>query len=609
MERRIKPDMVSVRETTAQSDVADSTVQLDGIGGSAGFAIGRALVVDAGRAGVVHRRIVPSECDSELSRFDRAVALATAELEKVTERIKEEKGRAGAETSILEAYVLMLSDITLRDDVEKEVRNGQKCAEWALESAVEVMCRQLQQTDDPYLAERSHDFEFIRDRLVRSLSGRSEPELIPESDEPVIVVAQDLSPAETASLTKDRVLALVTSVGTRTSHTAILARALEIPAVVGVSGLLDHIGDGDVLVVDGVHGKVVVSPSQRMLDILQPKAEKYYEMARDLRQHRHDPCQTNDGVAVTLHANIELAIEAEIAKNHGARGIGLYRTEFLYIDRQTPPGEEEQFEAYRAVVESMGNLPVTLRTFDIGGDKFVSAIKMPRDMNPALGLRAVRLGLEQPELLKTQLRAMIRASAHGHVRIMIPMIASLSEVRAVRALLSESVMEVDRAGHAHAQEIELGCMVEVPSAAIMAEELAREADFLSIGTNDLVQYTLAVDRTSQALARLASYFDPAILRLIKGVLQAATFRKRSLSVCGAMASDPLAAILLVGMGMRNLSMEASAIPEVKAALSRVSLSEAEDAAGTAFEATTANELEFGLRSRFGALLRDIMDPV
>lgn len=594
---------------TTDSEVVDDTVTLDGIGGSAGFAIGRALVVDAGRAGVVHRRIVPEEVEQEIARFDRAVALATAELEKVAGRVKEEKGRAAAESSILDAYIYMLSDPTLREDVEREVTTGQKCAEWALETAVGVMCKQLRQMDDPYLAERSHDFEFVRDRLLRTLSGNTEAELIPESDEPVILVAQDLSPAETASLTKDKVLALVTAVGTRTSHTSILARALEIPAVVGVHGLMQHIGDGDMLVVDGVHGKVVVSPSQYVLDILQPKAEKYYAVARDLREHRHDPCQTSDGVTVQLMANIELAVEAEIAKNHGALGIGLYRTEFLYIDRKTPPTEEEQYAAYRLVVESMGHLPVTLRTFDIGGDKFVSAIKMPRDMNPALGLRAVRLGLEQPELLKTQLRAMVRASAHGRVRIMIPMIASLSEVRAVRALLSESVIEVDRAGHAHAQEIDLGCMVEVPSAAIMAEELAREADFLSIGTNDLVQYTLAVDRTSQELARLASYFDPAVVRLIKGVIQAATFRKRSFSVCGAMASDPLAAVLLVGMGMRNLSMEASAIPEVKAALSRVSLQEAEDAAGMAFEATTANELESGLRRRFGALLRDILDPV
>lgn len=361
--------------------------------------------------------------------------------------------------------------------------------------------------------------------------------------------------------------------------------------------------------VDGVHGNVVVAPSDALLNELQPRAEKYYAVARDLRTHRNEPCQTSDGVAVTLQANIELSLEAEIAKSHGARGIGLYRTEFLYIDRKLPPGEDEQYEAYKKVVSAMEGLPVTLRTFDIGGDKFVSAIKMPRDMNPALGLRAVRLGLEQPELLKTQLRAMVRASAHGRIKIMIPMVASLTELRAVRGLLSESVMEVDRAGHEHSANIELGCMVEVPSAAILAEEFAREAEFLSIGTNDLVQYTLAVDRTSQELARLASYFDPSVIRLIKGVIQASAFRQRPVSVCGTMASDPLAAVLLVGMGLRNLSMEASAIPEVKAALSRVSLSEAEDAAGTAFEAQTAGELERTLSERFYPLLRDIIDPM
>lgn len=588
---------------------ADGSVQLEGIGGSAGFAIGRAIVVDSGRPGAVHRRITSLEVDAEILRFDGAVAVARDELEQVTERMKAERGRSSAETSILEAYILMLSDITLREDVVMEIGSGRQCAEWALESAVEVMCSQLRQTDDPYLAERSHDFEFVRDRLLRALSGHAKKELLPESEEPVIVVAHDLSPAETATLTKEKVLALVTAVGTRTSHTAILARALEIPAVVGISGLLSHVGDGDTLVVDGIHGHVVVAPSAAMLDVLQPKAEKYYEVARDLRQHRHEPTQTKDGVPISLQANIELTLEAEIAKSHGARGIGLYRTEFLYIDRKTPPDEDEQYEAYRAVVEVMSPLPVTLRTFDIGGDKFVSAIKMPRDMNPALGLRAVRLGLEQPELLKTQLRAMVRASAHGQVRIMIPMVASLSEVRAVRALLSESVLEVDRAGHPHADHIELGCMIEVPSAAILAEEFAREADFLSIGTNDLVQYTLAVDRTSHMLARLASYYDPAVIRLIKGVVQAANFRQRSVSVCGAMASDPLAAVLLVGMGLRHLSMEASAIPEVKAALSRISLQEAEDAAGTAFEATTAGELEQTLSDRFAHELKDILDPL
>jgi phosphotransferase system enzyme I (PtsI) len=587
---------------------AESNVWLEGIGGSAGFAIGRASVVDPGNLGIIHRRISPSEAETEMARFDAAVALSASELEKIAQGVRAERPGNAAETSILDAYILMLNDPTLRQDVETLVSGQRKCAEWALETSVEVMSRQLSQADDAYLAERSHDIEFVRDRILRALSGRSEDSLLPDSVEPVIIVARDLAPSQTATLSKDRVLGIVTSVGTRTSHTAILARALGIPAVVGVKGLLKHVGDGDTLVLDGVHGKVVVSPSAEVLEVLQPKAEKYYEIARDLRGHRDDPTQTSDGVGITLQANIELALEAQIAVSHGARGIGLYRTEFLYIDRKDPPEEEEQYEAYRSVLEAMGELPVTLRTFDIGGDKFVSAIKMPRDMNPALGLRAVRLGLAQPELLKTQLRAMIRASAHGRVKIMIPMVASLSELRAVRALLSESVLEVDRGGHPHADTIELGCMIEVPSAAILAEEFAREADFLSIGTNDLVQYTLAVDRTSQELARLASYFDPSVVRLIKGVVQAGTFRQKPISVCGAMASDPLASILLAGMGLRNLSMEASAIPEVKAALARVSISEAQDAADMAFEACTAQELEQGLLARFGGRLKDIIDP-
>lgn len=589
-------------------DGAEINVWLEGIGGSAGFAIGKASVVDPGHLGITHRRIASSEADAEMARFDEAVAKSAAELQVITAEVRVKRPKNAAETSILDAYILMLNDPTLRQDVEAGVRGSRQCAEWALETAVEVMSRQLRETDDAYLAERSHDIEFVRDRIVRALSGRSEDSLIPDSAEPVIIVARDLAPSQTATLSKNKVLGIVTAVGTRTSHTAILARALEIPAVVGVKGLLKHVGDGDTLVLDGVHGKVVVSPSAEVLEVLQPKAEKYYEVARGLRGRRDDPTQTSDGVGITLQANIELALEAQIAVTHGAQGIGLYRTEFLYISRKDPPLEDEQYEAYKSVLEVMGDLPVTLRTFDIGGDKFVSAIRMPRDMNPALGLRAVRLGLAQPELLKTQLRAMVRASAHGRVKIMIPMVASLSELRAVRALLSESVLEVDRAGHPHADTIDLGCMVEVPSAAILADEFARESDFLSIGTNDLVQYTLAVDRTSQELARLASYFDPSVVRLIKGVIQAGSFRQRPISVCGAMASDPLAAILLSGMGLRNLSMEASAIPEVKAALARVSITEAQDAADMAFEACTAQELERGLLERFGPRLKDIIDP-
>jgi phosphotransferase system enzyme I (PtsI) len=580
--------------------------EVEGIGGSAGFAIGQAVIVDSGRAGVVHRRIKAHQVDDELQRFKEAVEKTSQGLREVADKLR---GKASAaETSILEAYVLMASDETLRDEVERFVRIDHQCIEWALDTAISNMSRQLREADDPYLAERSHDFDFIRDRIMRALTGRGRAIVVPEGPEPVILVAHDLSPAETATLSKERVLGLVTEVGTRTSHTAILARALEIPAVVGARGVLEQVAHGDRIVVDGVHGKVTVSPSEEALIELQMRAERYYAVARGLRELKDERAITQDGTPVDLQANIELALEANIALDHGAQGIGLYRTEFLYVDRQSPPDEDEQYETYRRVVEVMSPLPVTLRTFDIGGDKFVSSFTMPREMNPALGLRAVRLGLSQPALFKTQLRAMVRASAHGAVRIMVPMVSNISELRAVRALLGEAVMEVDRAGHAHADYIPLGCMVEVPSAAILADEFAREAEFLSIGTNDLVQYALAVDRTSRELARLASYFDPAIIRLIKGVISAGGFRQRQVSVCGAMASDALAAILLVGMGLRNLSMEASAIPEVKAALARVTLDEARDAAATAFEATTATELEQALAERFAPRLADVLDP-
>lgn len=600
--------MAAGSEGPPSSGSSHPSTELEGIGGSAGFAIGPAYVLDPGRLGVVHRRIKTGQVEAEIARFDAAVTAARRELREAIDRVKGRGSPAsGAEVSILEAYALMVEDPMLLSGVHDEIQKNHLCAEWALEIVSGGISDQLLAHEDPYLAERSHDVAFVRDRILGALTGQ-ERRLIATDHEPVILVAHDLSPAETATLTRDNVLAIVTEVGTRTSHTSILARALEIPAVVGVRSALQHIASGDMLVVDGVHGRVVVSPDEVRLDELQPRAERYYEIARGLRELKDEPAQTACGVPVDVQANIELAVEAEIALSHGARGVGLYRTEFLYIERSTPPTEDEQYEAYKKVVEIMAPLPVTLRTFDIGGDKFVTSIRMPHEMNPALGLRAVRLGLERPELLKTQLRAMVRASAHGRVRIMVPMVASLNEVRAVKALLSESVREVEARGHAHDDHIPLGCMIEVPSAAIMADEFAREVDFLSIGTNDLVQYSLAVDRSSRELARLASYFDPSVVRLIKGVIQAANFRKRSVSVCGAMASDPLAALLLVGMGLRSLSMEASAIPEVKAALGRVTLAEVEDAAGTAFECTTAHELEQSIAERFAPLIGDLLDP-
>lgn len=581
-----------------------SSVVLEGLAGSPGLAIGRALVIDLSRPGVVHRHIKKHQGAEEMKRFDAAVEQAVRGLTEVSEGVT--RRLAKAEASILEAYKLMLTDETLRDEVERRISIDLLCAEWAVDVATDEIAEQLVTGGDPYLAERSHDIEFIADLLQRALSGRTHAVALPEIKEPSIIVAKDLSPAETASFAKDRVLAIVTEIGTRTSHTAILARALEIPAVVGVSGIMSRVGSEDRLIVDGYRGRVTISPTRDNISAASARAERHMALARDRQVWKSRPCATRCGVSIDIRANIELPAEAHIALFEGAQGIGLYRTEFLYVDRAQPPSEDEQYEVYKTVVEAAAPLPVTLRTFDIGGDKFVSAFQAPDEMNPALGLRAVRLALAQPELFLTQLRAMVRASAHGDLRIMIPMIASLDELRAVRKLLDTATAAVDSAGHRRAEHIPLGIMVEVPSAAIMASEFATIAEFLSIGTNDLVQYALAVDRTNHALAELGSPFDPAILRLIRSVLESGTARGRPVSVCGAMASNPIAAVLLVGMGLRELSMEASAIPLVKEAIGRVSLEDLESVVKLSMSLVTAKEVEQCVTDAFGPRLADLL---
>ncbi|HEY3592570.1 MAG TPA: phosphoenolpyruvate--protein phosphotransferase, partial [Polyangiaceae bacterium] len=412
--------------------------------------------------------------------------------------------------------------------------------------------------------------------------------------------------ADTASMAKEAVLAIITEVGTRTSHTSIMARALEIPAVVGVADALSRIGPNDTVLVDGFRGEVTVSPSPEIIAEAEERSNRHIAMVRNLREDRAKQAATSDGVAVHLRANIELSAEAVLAINHGAEGIGLYRTEFLYVDRASPPDEDEQYELYRMVIETMYPRPVTLRTFDIGGDKFVSTFQVPPEMNPALGLRAVRLALSRPDVFLHQLRAMVRASAHGEMRIMIPMISSLREFQEVRRLVGTAIREVDARGQKRAANIPLGVMIEVPSAAIMADLFAREAEFLSLGTNDLVQYALAIDRTSRSLAYLASPFDPSILRLIQLVISAAEKYSRPLSVCGAMASDPLAATLLVGLGIRELSMEAAAVPEIKEALRRIALTEAIAVAQEALRQESAEDVERVLATAFGPRLVDLL---
>jgi phosphotransferase system enzyme I (PtsI) len=385
-----------------------------------------------------------------------------------------------------------------------------------------------------------------------------------------------------------------------------MARALEIPAVVGVEGALYHVRTGDILIVDGLRGEITVRPSEMAVAEAMARSARHLAFARGLLSTRNLPCLTADGVPLALRANVELPAEAILALDHGADGIGLYRTEFLYIDRLTQPDEDEQYEIYRAVIEAVAPRQVTLRTFDIGGDKFASSFKLPAEMNPALGLRAVRLALSQPEVFLAQLRAMVRASAHGDVRIMVPMVSGMHELREVRKLLTRAIRDVDARGLAHAAKIPLGIMIEVPSAAVMADVFAREAEFFSLGTNDLIQYALAIDRTSQSLASLASPFDPSIIRLIAGVVRAAATNGIPVSICGAMASDPLAATLLVGLGLRELSMEAAAIPEIKEVIRRITVAECEVVATAALACDTAEGVEGLVARAFAPRLYDLL---
>jgi phosphotransferase system enzyme I (PtsI) len=587
-------------------DAVEQPIVLRGIPGSPGVAVGPALVIGEMLAVYARKHVHSAQIAAELERVRVAVKKAQEQLRGVAARIESPGGRD--HTAILDAYLLMLDDPTLHQQIELRIRTEKKCAEWAVAVSSESISRAFAEREDKdaYISERKHDVEFVCDRLLRALMG--EPlTAIPRLDHPAVIVARDLSPADTAGLVREPALAFITEVGTRTSHTSIMGRALEIPAVVGAALALETIRTGDTVIVDGLRGEVTVHPTENQIAEANARAARHLAFARGLlTSSRAQPATTLDGTSISVKANVELPAEAILAIDHGAEGIGLYRTEFLYINRLTQPDEDEQYEVYRAVVETMSPRSVTLRTFDIGGDKFASSFQQPAEMNPALGLRAVRLALSVPDVLSTQLRAMVRASAHGDVRIMVPMVTNVSEMKEVRALLAKAVADVERRGQKRSTTIPLGMMIEVPSAAILADVFAHYADFFSIGTNDLVQYSLAVDRTNRSLAGLGSPYHPSILRLIRNVVAAGKERDVPVALCGAMASDPLALIVLVGLGLREVSMEAGAIPEIKEAIRRITLEEAEAVAKSALASESSEEVEAMVRHAFAERLRDLL---
>lgn len=561
--------------------------RLSGIPASAGLATGPVYLIRT--ESVRAERTATDDPAVELQRLDDALARSALEIEALRRRTLEKVG--AEEAQVFEAHALMLTDPALVDGARALIETERVSAAWAFQSAGDEMADMLATLDDEYLRERAADVRDVAGRVVRILLGRPAASLM-GMQEPSIVVAHDLTPSETAQMDYDMILGFATDIGGPTSHTVIMARTLGIPAVVGLGNITERAHHGDRCILDGSAGVVTLSPDVGALDEAARRQAAQEERKERLAALLDLPAVTLDGRSVELAANIGRPAEAAQALKFGARGVGLFRTEFLYMDRPTLPTEEEQYQAYRAALEAMAPHPVIIRTLDIGGDKQLEALPLPDEANPFLGLRALRLCLERKDLFKTQLRAQLRAAAHGKLRIMYPMVQSLQELQAANALLDEARAELTAEGAAVGTP-EVGIMVEIPAAAVIADILAPHVDFFSIGTNDLIQYTLAVDRMNERVSHLYQPFHPAVLRLIRQVAQAAHGAGKWCGMCGEMAGDPVAAPLLLGLGLDEWSMSAPSLPAVKEIMRAVSSAECGDLAHDLLQLSDPAEIRAG----------------
>jgi phosphotransferase system enzyme I (PtsI) len=575
-----------------------------GIGASPGIIIGEARVADRSRVSVVEVPISPTEIPSEIERFKKALDEAKTELRALKEEIAGTKGIE--HLYVIDTHLLILEDTMLVSETVGFIEHERINAEGALKRTLRKFKDFFAGIEDEYLRERSGDIETVVERVLRNMVGKRHEPLL-ESGGRVIIVAHDLSPADILQIDKKKVIGFVTDLGGKTSHTAILSRSLDIPAVIGLEKITAEVSDGDPLIVDGINGLVILNPDEETFrDYLQNK--QYYEYReRELLKLRDVPAETVDGYRIRLKGNVEFIEEIPSIKKHGGEGVGLYRTEMLFFNRDTLPDEEEQFRAYAEVVRQMAPYPVTIRTLDVGGDKFVPDLNLDDEINPALGLRAIRLSLRRPEMFKTQLRAILRAGVFGKVRIFFPMISGVAEIREVKALLEEAKRELRERSIPFDENIEIGIMIETPSAVIVADFLAREVDFFSVGTNDLIQYSLAIDRTNEHLSHLYEPLHPAVLRSLKIVADAAHAAGINVCMCGEMAGEPTYLPILLGLGYEELSMNAVSIPKVKKVLRRCSRSEAEALVAQALKFTTADEVESYLQSQITARYSESID--
>jgi phosphotransferase system enzyme I (PtsI) len=570
------------------SDKARREIRFEGAGVSPGTAHGKIHVVRDDMDDVPRYRIAPSQIADEIGRFEAALIQTRMQILELQQRIAESIGTKDA--AIFDAHLLVVEDRTLIDEVLRKLETDLCNVEWVFQEVATRYAETLSKIDDPYLRERALDIQDVTKRVIRNLQGKAPKKFLGLS-EPHILIAHNLTPSDTASMKRENVLGIATDLGSRTSHTAIMARSLNIPAIVGLHDITAKLETGQYVLLDGTDGLLIVDPVPETLAHYADIESKRARIVARLKELRETSSTTRDGRHIVLSANIELPEDVDAVAANGAEGIGLYRTEFLYLNRSTLPTEEEQYEIYRKVAERVRPDPLIIRTFDLGGDKLApGTVDIADELNPFLGWRAIRFCLENIDIFKTQLRAILRASAVGNVKIMFPMISGLDELRGAIAVFEECKKELSKSKFAIGEEIEVGAMIEIPSAAISANVLAREADFFSVGTNDLIQYALAVDRVNEKIAHLYEPTHPAVLRLLKMIADAAHENDIWVGVCGEMAGDVALVPLLLGLGMDELSASATLVPRVKRAVQSLAIPECRELVEVALNLDTASEI-------------------
>ena len=561
---------------------------LQGIAASDGIAIAKVYTLT--EPDLSFSKVSVEDTENEISRLEKALEVSTKEIELIKETALKNLGEE--EAQVFEAHLMVLSDPELVGQVKDAITSQKVNAEHALKEVSDMFISIFAgMEDNPYMQERAADIRDVSKRILANLLGVKIPSPATIKDE-VVVVAGDLTPSDTAQLNRKYVKAFVTDIGGRTSHSAIMARSLEIPAIVGTKEITSLAKDGDLIIIDGLSGDVFLNPSEDVVAEYRAKAEAFAAQQAEWEKLKYADTFTKDGHQVELAANIGTPKDLEGVIHNGAEGVGLYRTEFLYMDSHDMPTEEDQFEAYKAVLEGMNGKPVVVRTMDIGGDKELPYLPLPHEMNPFLGYRAIRISLNEPEMFRTQLRALLRASVYGKLRIMFPMIATLNDFRGAKALLEEEKAKLVAEGVAVSDDIQVGIMIEIPAAAVLAHQFAKEVDFFSIGTNDLIQYTMAADRMNERVSYLYQPYNPSILTLIKHVIDSAHKEGKWAGMCGEMAGDQTAVPLLVGLGLDEFSMSASSVLKTRSLISKLTLEEMKALADKAInECATVQEVE------------------